>query len=146
MRNKTVELPFVIPGASTKSRSIGGSIHLAKPILVFYWNSTVTQVKKLIRYSIQSILALQLVFEHGFDKKLIKDLSSQSACFLLSSLSFSQMLRVDHSVEVITIQHSKCSFSHLFLFFCELNLIFCMSVFIHNHDNVIDIIHLFFEM
>ena len=55
----------------------------------FCWNSTATQVTKLICYSTHFFLAWWLVLELVLDRKLIKDLSSKSAC---SSLSLFNLL------------------------------------------------------
>ena len=60
--------------------------------LVLYWNSTITQVTKLIQYSTQSILVWQLVLDCDVYRKPIKDLTSKSASLFLSSLSCSLMV------------------------------------------------------
>ena len=64
----------------------------------------------------KSVLAWYLFFECGIDRVVIEDIPSKSTSFVLFFLSFFLTVRIKRPVEVITIQHIKCSISQLVLF------------------------------
>ena len=88
IRNKIVEVSFVIPGASTEQHRDLRINPIVESGIGFYWNSTGTQVAKFIRYSTQYVLSWYLVLVRGVYRKPNKELSLEKRLFIVILVKF----------------------------------------------------------